>query len=364
MIISMIERIYTFVGLIEKTYIWFIGVASLVFLVLSMIGVREELLVNILALYISLLFFVVIPYLLIANHRKNKQIKLRPSLMNNIASNDNYSYEDTPSVDIRSDNLTHLMNWDVTLSNGLVGKDWGYQEIKYYESKKSHRISAVYYSILRVDLGRNLPHIFFDNHKAHGRQFRWQIDTGQVSSLEGDFDKYFTTYFPEGYHIDARSIISPEVMAAIIDASPCDVEINKDKLYLFSALIPTNKVKNFIESGIDIRSSLMDHSKYYIDELDTKGRHSKISAYGASLNKRSTELLASAVILFVIAIALLLKINFNNNLWELLKVLFGSIILFCGSIWMLYDWNRERLAVKTKRQKLEAAVYERDGKYL
>ncbi len=41
----------------------------------------------------------------------------------------------------------------------------------------------------------------------------------QVLPLEGDWDRHFTLYCPEGYERDALQVMTPDVMAAMIDGA-------------------------------------------------------------------------------------------------------------------------------------------------
>lgn len=58
----------------------------------------------------------------------------------------------------------------------------------------------------------------------------------QVLSLEGDFDRYFRLYCPEGYERDALYLFTPDVMARLVDhLRGLDVEIVGDWMFLISA---------------------------------------------------------------------------------------------------------------------------------
>ncbi|MFJ6651799.1 hypothetical protein ACIQLJ_03270 [Microbacterium sp. NPDC091313] len=61
------------------------------------------------------------------------------------------------------------------------------------------------------------------------------FDRGQRLSLEGDFDRYFSLYCPEGYERDALYLFTPDIMARFIDnAAALDVEIVDDWLFLYA----------------------------------------------------------------------------------------------------------------------------------
>lgn len=61
------------------------------------------------------------------------------------------------------------------------------------------------------------------------------FDRDQRLSLEGDFDKFFSLYCPEGYERDALYLFTPDIMARFIDnAAALDVEIVDDWLFLYA----------------------------------------------------------------------------------------------------------------------------------
>ena len=88
---------------------------------------------------------------------------------------------------------------------------------------------------IRLDVA--LPHIVLDavknNAAGEGSSLRFRVDPGQKLSLEGDFDRHFTLYCPEGYERDALYLFSPDIMARFIDhAADFDVEITDEWLML------------------------------------------------------------------------------------------------------------------------------------
>ena len=117
---------------------------------------------------------------------------------------------------VRSDHprFVEVGNHSYTVSNGknTTTSRWGYIAI-------------------RLDVP--LPHIVLD---AQGNGVRLGLwERGQHLSLEGDFDRYFRLYCPEGYERDALYLFTPDVMARFIDnASPLEVEIVDDWLFLYS----------------------------------------------------------------------------------------------------------------------------------
>lgn len=218
-----------------------------------------------------------------------RRIHARPEEFRTLAIE--HKYGTGSKVPLRTQIFSLPEQRDARFINALHGEGWRYGDFRYniYRRAKSSDYKAVevYYSILELDLPRRLPNMFFDSPGSHGLQFLPHLDESQRTSLEGDFDKYFTTFFPMHYHIDARSIISPEVMAAMIDSGVSDIEIAGDKLYLYSPLVPVAQIPKFIKEGQEICKKLSDHVVFYRDEkledeMDRKG----VSIFGQKLRKR------------------------------------------------------------------------------
>lgn len=89
-----------------------------------------------------------------------------------------------------------------------------------------------------VKLDVPLPNIVLDavgNNSVFGSNLPASFQKEQRLSLEGDFDKYFTLYCPEGYGPDALYLFTPDIMARFIDnAAQLDVEIVDDWLFLYT----------------------------------------------------------------------------------------------------------------------------------
>lgn len=93
------------------------------------------------------------------------------------------------------------------------------------------------YVALRLDTP--LPHIVLDavgNNGLFGASnLPVSFGRGQRLSLEGDFDRHFALYCPEGYERDALYLFTPDVMARFVDnAAALDVEIVDDWLFLYA----------------------------------------------------------------------------------------------------------------------------------
>jgi hypothetical protein len=160
---------------------------------------------------------------------------------------------------------------DPMYSHLLDHGDWRYTDFKIGLYKKTRgsdvRYADVYYGVMTTDLGRMLPNIFFDSAEARGRQFRFRFARDQKHSLEGDFDKFFTTYFPKGYTVDSMSFIAPDVMWAMREARAYDIEIIGSRLYLYGPLwnMP-DQLADMEKHILNIKNHLQKNVQTYRDE--------------------------------------------------------------------------------------------------
>jgi hypothetical protein len=92
------------------------------------------------------------------------------------------------------------------------------------------------YVAIKLDVP--LPHIVLDatgNNGLLGSNLPHAFEKDQRLSLEGDFDRHFALYCPEGYERDALYLFTPDIMARFIDnAAALDVEIVDDWLFLYA----------------------------------------------------------------------------------------------------------------------------------
>lgn len=83
-----------------------------------------------------------------------------------------------------------------------------------------------YFNGLDVDLPIDMPHIYLDSRVSGGHRVRAVFDDGQRLQLEGNFNQYFNVFVPKPYEVIALSVLTPDVMAIVIDhAKDFDVEI-------------------------------------------------------------------------------------------------------------------------------------------
>lgn len=180
---------------------------------------------------------------------------------------------------------------DKSWENYIVAKEWIYCDFSYavYNSTRNgdYKSFTEHYGVITAKLPRELPNVFFDSLHARRRQFRFHFSRSQRHSLEGNFDNYFATYFPENYTIDSMSFISPDVMHALIDAADYDIEIIGDRLFLYGALYePSEQLDDMTYHLNSIKKQLLDNIITYRDERlsFTEGRE-RVHIQAASLQR-------------------------------------------------------------------------------
>ena len=108
----------------------------------------------------------------------------------------------------------------------------------YQYTTSSGKNSTTYrWGYVAVKLDVPLPNIVLDalGNNGFGTNLPATFRKSQTLSLEGDFDKYFTLYCPQGYETDALYLFTPDIMARFMDnAAQLDVEIVEDWLFLYT----------------------------------------------------------------------------------------------------------------------------------
>lgn len=91
-------------------------------------------------------------------------------------------------------------------------------------------------SFVAIPLERTVPNIvLFGKGIGALRRAGVAVAGRQKLSLEGDFDKHFTLYCPQGYERDALEIFTPDLMQLLLDTtSGCDVELVDDWMFVYS----------------------------------------------------------------------------------------------------------------------------------
>lgn len=170
-----------------------------------------------------------------------------------------------------------------------------------------------YWGYVRIKLARRLPNMVLDAKKNNTfRKFSnlpESFNRGQILSLEGDFDKYFTLYAPKEYETDALYVFTPDVMATLIDAGASyDMEVVDDNLMLYKdgafKLDSQPELETLLTIISKIGTEIRDQSNYYADDRIANHTANIVAAPGQRLKSRArlTTVIIVAIIFAAVAV--------------------------------------------------------------
>lgn len=105
-----------------------------------------------------------------------------------------------------------------------------------YSTGSGKNRSTHTWGYVAIKLDVPLPNIVLDavGNNGLGTNLPLAFTRSQRLKLEGDFDRHFLLYCPDGYEADALYLFSPDIMARFIDhAAQLDVEIVDDWMFLY-----------------------------------------------------------------------------------------------------------------------------------
>ncbi|MFT8636406.1 MAG: hypothetical protein ABF811_00390 [Pseudoclavibacter sp.] len=116
--------------------------------------------------------------------------------------------------------------------------EFGNFECEIRQGRRDREHTTVGWGYVAIRLEHALPNIVLDargNDTPLGSNLPLAPVRGQRLHLEGDFDRYFSLYAPDGYELDALYLFAPDVMATFIDqVAFLDAEIVDHWLLLYS----------------------------------------------------------------------------------------------------------------------------------
>jgi len=125
--------------------------------------------------------------------------------------------------------------------------------------------------ILCFKLPVSLPRIFL-NSRRNILNFMVPTDKMQEVSLEGDFSSYFRVYFTPGSQITTLQILTPDVMAALLDFGfDYDFEILDNNLYIYAPangldFISPVKLQKLLQNLNDVQNKILRQLQNYQTE--------------------------------------------------------------------------------------------------
>lgn len=182
----------------------------------------------------------------------------------------------TLSQNVMSPNLAGMIfdnGHTRTLEESLAFDD-GIELGNYYYVTGSGKNRTVHrFGFARVALTRNLPHMVLDatSNNFFGSNLPDRFAGSQRMSLEGDFNKYFNVFAPNGYEKDALYVFTPDVMQVLVDQGKgFDIEIVGSELFIFRSakleLTVQGELGKMLSVVGAISDELKDQSKRYVDE--------------------------------------------------------------------------------------------------
>ena len=121
----------------------------------------------------------------------------------------------------------HLRSYPRFVADGIEFGNLGY--------RTNARSGTWHY--LAVQLPAPVPHMLLDSAASRGfaKLMPVQLRAHQDLSLEGDFDRWFRAYAPGGYGRDARYLLTPDVMDALVDCAHAFSVEMRDSRVVFCA---------------------------------------------------------------------------------------------------------------------------------
>lgn len=103
-----------------------------------------------------------------------------------------------------------------------------------WEFEPVNRDSTVTWRFIELPLPRQVPHLVLDsvaNDGLFGSNLPQGLRADQRIELEGDFNRIFTVYAPQGYDFDLRYLLPPDTMALLADnLQHFDIELLGDRM--------------------------------------------------------------------------------------------------------------------------------------
>lgn len=182
-----------------------------------------------------------------------------------------------------------------------------------YETSGGRHSRTIINTVFSTELPKAMPYIAIDSVKNFGGLVH-APEGFEVVELEGDVKKYFIIYVQKGLYTDALSILSPDILAVLVDkCRDYDIEIVDNMLYILAAsdVRTMKRMQKMYAASEALRSELLHRAKslnYQAGKnFEYRGReHKAITKYNASY-KRSIilEIKRASFFLKILAIILL-----------------------------------------------------------
>jgi hypothetical protein len=121
--------------------------------------------------------------------------------------------------------------------SGAIGDGQTFEIANYsYVTGSGKNRSENKWGFVRVTLSRQLPRMVIDGKRNNfiTSNLPELFDSSQHLHLEGNFNDFFDVYVPAGYENDALYVLTPDIMALLLDnAAGYDLEIIGNQLFIY-----------------------------------------------------------------------------------------------------------------------------------
>lgn len=145
-------------------------------------------------------------------------------------------------------------------------------EIYKRDQRRRQRSGTAYYTVFEADLQRAIPQVVFDAKMAKKKQFKRVYAQSQRVSLDPPGNDYFEVYSPLYHNIETFSFITPEVIAAAIEAKEYDFEVIDNKLLVYGPLLDEASLRDFEIKARNIFYHLDDNLRAYGGSRQAKNK--------------------------------------------------------------------------------------------
>jgi hypothetical protein len=175
-----------------------------------------------------------------------------------------------------------------------------------------------YYTIARVLLSKPFPHIILDSKSTWALLHRGGATA--KASLEGNFDKHFSLYHDPGEHIDALSIVTPDVMQTLLKMpQKHDIEIVDN--YLFFMAVQDHRGPEALPKLLETVDALADQIAHKaktfrsdkVQPANVAILASAIRQYGQSRDSVLATITFSIFFIFLIPLILVVIIGMTGS---------------------------------------------------
>lgn len=194
--------------------------------------------------------------------------RVRGRMVRQFAESNGFTYQESGGLKARDGSVFahngHSQKYEDFVSG--IFKETPFQFLHYTYTVGHGKHSSTYHrSIMLMEFKSNLPHVVVDSKQFTSISFPYAGK--QLLELESEeFRQYFRLYVPREYEVEAMSILTPDVMAQLIDKSKYyDVEFINNRLYIYSSGLVDNRAK--LQALFELAGTIVDELAGKLDRF-------------------------------------------------------------------------------------------------